>query len=239
MQILGPKDSLNQARGFTIVRPATPGIRLSSRNVVILVTVFVVSNLITFAISHPITFSQEENTPAPRLYLLDKASLFVPDIDTFEEKVIKISKALNIAPEWLMAVMYSESKFDAAVRNHRGSGAVGLIQWMPGTAAEMQIGLETLRQLPPTDQLDYVFDYLSTVRRRYGDFENLTDLYLAILYPKALDMDYCFSMYEKPSKTYRINRGLDENKDGRVTVSDIDKRMKRIYPTAYLAKPRN
>ena len=32
-----------------------------------------------------------------------------------------------------------------------------------------------------------------------------------------------------------MNSGLDEDKDGRVTVQDIDKFVKRIYPTAYMA----
>ena len=30
-----------------------------------------------------------------------------------------------------------------------------------------------------------------------------------------------------------MNSGLDENKDGRVTVSDIDHRMARLYPDAF------
>jgi hypothetical protein len=78
---------------------------------------------------------------------------------------------------------------------------------------------------------------LQTVRERYGEFENLTDLYLAILFPKAIEAEEsCYALYAKPEKAYMQNAGLDENKDGRVTINDIDRRMKRMFPTAYIAE---
>lgn len=171
------------------------------------------------------------------LYLLDKASLHIPQIERFEDKVRDVSGMLGVAPEWLMAVMYSESKFDPGVRNFKGSGATGLIQFMAGTAGEMNISLERLGRMDAVQQLEYVYLYLQTVRDRYGDYSSLTDLYLAILYPKARGEEYCYTLYARPSKQYNQNSGLDENKDGRVSVSDIEKRMKRLYPTAYMAEP--
>ena len=140
---------------------------------------------------------------------------------------------LNVPPEWLMAVMYSESQFDASVLNHKGSGATGLIQFMPATASDLNVSMQRLRDMNHTQQLEYVYLYLQKVRERYGEYDSLTDLYLAILYPKARKQDLCYTMYAKPSKSYKQNSGLDENKDGRVTVSDIDRRMMRLYPTAY------
>ncbi len=177
---------------------------------------------------------------APRdapLFLLEKASLFVSDVTAFEDKVKDISSMLGIAPEWLMAVMYSESKFDASVENLKGSGATGLIQFMDATAHELNISTERLRRMNHLQQLEYVYLYLQKVRERYGDYTSLTDLYLAVLYPKARGEDYCYTLYAKPSQQYLQNAGLDENKDGRVTVSDIEKRMQRLYPTAFIAQP--
>ncbi len=171
-----------------------------------------------------------------QLYLLDQASVFVNDVDKFEDKVRATAKELSVPPEWLMAVMYSESKFDASVSNHRGSGATGLIQWMPTTAKDFDITVEKLRNLNHVEQLDYVYDYLDRVRRKYKQYETLTELYLAILYPKAIGEDYCYTMYAKPSEAYKLNIGLDIDKDGRVTVKDIDDRMKKMYPTAYMAE---
>jgi len=170
---------------------------------------------------------------ASGLYLLDKAGVFAPDLQAFEAKVREISSMLRIPPEWLMAVMYAESKFDTRVRNVLGSGAVGLIQFMPQTAAELNVSIQRLAHMDHLQQLEYVYLYLQQVRQRYGEYESLTDLYLGILYPKARKQDDCFTLYAKPAKAYRQNKILDENADGRVTVSDIDRRMQRMFPTAY------
>lgn len=171
------------------------------------------------------------------LYLMDKAVHYVQDVEPFEERVREISGMLNIPPEWLMAVMYAESKFDAAIVNLKGSGAVGLIQFMPETAInELNVTPERLKRMNPLQQLEYVYIYLQTVRERYGEYKSLPDLYLGVLYPKARNQDECFTLYGKPSEAYRQNAGLDENHDGRVTISDIDHRMLRLYPTAYHVK---
>jgi hypothetical protein len=53
------------------------------------------------------------------------------------------------------------------------------------------------------------------------------------LYPEGLAEDYCFSLYQSNEDDYHFHSGLDEDKDGRITLQDIDKFMKRIYPTAY------
>jgi len=168
-----------------------------------------------------------------KLYLIDEASAQIEDHDAFAEKVKQIAQSLEVAPEWLMAVMYMESKFDASVLNYKGSGAVGLIQFMPKTAEELGVTPALLRNMPPTHQLDYVYKYLAQVKGRYGNYKNLTSLYLGILYPKAMNQDPCYTLFGKPSRKYRQNSGLDENGDGYVTVSDIDKRMMRIFPSAY------
>ena len=180
--------------------------------------------------------SAKTEAASEQLYLLDQASVFVNDVDKFEKKVRKVANKLSVPAEWLMAVMYSESKFDASVSNHRGSGATGLIQWMPTTAKDFDITVEKLRNLNHTEQLDYVYEYLDRVRRKYKQYETLTELYLAILYPRAIGEDYCYTMYAKPSEAYKLNIGLDIDKDGRVTVKDIDDRMKKMYPTAYMAE---
>lgn len=170
------------------------------------------------------------------LFLMDKASQYVHDPVSFEFKVREVGRKLGVPPEWLMSVMYSESKFDAAVKNFKGSGATGLIQFMPATAGELGISLSALANMSHVDQMDYVYKYLDNVRRRYGAFNSLTDLYLGILYPRAIGQDFCYTLYAKPSKSYRQNSGLDENKDGVVSVSDIDKRMLRLFPEAYMKK---
>lgn len=222
-----------------VARPLLGSIPLNPRGGMILLLVVICSNMLTHSFFNPGMFfaksAAEATSASPALYLIDEASMHITEPERFEEKVKTIAAMLRVAPEWLMAIMYSESKFQSAVYNYKGSGAVGLIQFMPTTAREMNTTSAALSRLHPVDQLDYVYRYLQTVRERYGDFNSLTDLYLAVLYPKALGQDYCYTLYDAPTQAYKQNSGLDEDKDGRVTVSDIDKRMKRIFPPAYMA----
>lgn len=171
----------------------------------------------------------------PELYLMDKASIYVKNTELFEKKVRFVSKKLGIAPEWLMSVMYSESRFNATALNFRGSGAIGLIQFMPNTLAEFKPKLSTnlVQKMNELEQLELVYSYLEVYRKKYGAYTSLTDLYLAILYPKARTYDYCGVLYSKPTVAYKQNVGLDENKNGHVTVGDIDTRMQRLYGKAY------
>ncbi len=168
------------------------------------------------------------------LYLLEHAKPYIPDLNGFADRVIDVAEDLAVPPDWLMAVMYAESKFDPGIANLQGSGATGLIQFMPATAADLGISIDRLRRMEAVQQMEYVYLYLQTVRERYGEYESLTDLYLAILYPKARGQDYCYTLFSRPATSYRQNKGLDKDKDGRVTVSDVDKHLKGLFPEAYI-----
>lgn len=260
---LNPRvQSYNQTAGYDVpfsqstglARPIQSAGRINPKTLLAIALVVLVTNLFTHSLFNPVlgnvefapsadihSFSAEvdvvkvANTNAS-LFLLDKASDYVPNPAAFELKVREVGKNLGVPPEWLMSVMYSESKFDAAVKNFKGSGATGLIQFMPATAGELGISLSRLANMSHVDQMDYVYKYLNNVKKRYGSFKSLTDLYLAILYPRAIGQDFCYTLYAKPSKSYRQNSGLDENKDGVVSVSDIDKRMQRLFTEAYMTK---
>jgi len=243
MRTAGPNHFSQPAQGFYMVH-AQPQHQVSTVNwrlvsgVALLVAV---TNLFTFFYSEQ-PESQEFIREVKResLYLIEKAAHHISDVNTFAYKVRQVSLDLDVPPEWLMAVMYAESKFDPAIQNLRGSGATGLIQFMVPAVQDLNDRLGTkyymsdIRRMPAHDQLDLVYEYLQTVRERYGEYRSLTDLYLGILYPKAIGQDFCYALYVRGSRAYRQNRGLDENKDGIVTVSDIDQRLKRIFPQAYM-----
>lgn len=178
--------------------------------------------------------SKKENG---KLYLKEQASVYVRDIDAFDKKVRRLSHQLGIAPSWFMAVMHSESRFDGTAINKKGSGASGLIQLMPETAEILGITTVQLRNLSPVEQLDFAYAYLDMVReQRNVQYKSLTDLYLAILYPKAIGKKR-FVLYEHPDPIFIRNKGLDTNQDNKVTTDDIDRRMHSIYPTAYFDNP--
>ncbi len=224
-----------------VSRPISGYLNQGSRLLLIVLVLIVGSNLISHMIwnpgigSHPGPTSDEplSDPGGDDLYLMDKASLYVEDERLFKHKVKEIAAQLQIPPSWLMSVMYSESRFDASVLNHKGSGATGLIQFMPATATDLNVSVQRLKKMTHTQQLEYVYLYLEQVRERYGEYDSLTDLYLAILYPKARKQDICYTLYAKPSQSYLQNSGLDKDKDGRVTVSDIDRHMEKLYPFAY------
>jgi hypothetical protein len=217
-----------------LVKLEQKSIVLSYKLLVPTITAALLCNLFLFSMIANKESIAERPTISNRLYLLDQASAFVYDIDAFESKVREVSRKLNIPPEWLMAVMHSESKFDASVSNYKGSGATGLIQFMPATAKEFGISVAQLKNLSHVEQLNYVYKYLSAKQTQFRAYETLTDLYIAILYPKALTEDFCYSLYSKPSVSYVMNSGLDLNSDGNVTIQDVDKYLKRKYPSAFI-----
>jgi len=237
---------MDQARGFYMV-PAQPAYSVHAFNWRLITGVAVliaITNLSTYFLADrergTTLMTEVAEVAEESLYLIEKASYHVTDLDAFEFKVRRVSQQLDIPPEWLMAVMYMESKFDPSIQNLRGSGATGLIQFMVPAVKDLNDRLGTeyymsdIRRMPAHVQLDLVREYLLTVRERYGNYRSLTDLYLGILYPRAIGQDMCYALFAQPSQKYKLNIGLDENKDGVVSVSDIDRRLKRMFPTAYM-----
>lgn len=217
----------------------TTFITINYKAIALVLVVMVASNGFTFWLSNAIYQKTQYIAKPNELYLLSQAKAYVYDLYDFEQKVRQVSRQLKIAPEWLMAVMHAESKFDASIKNFKGSGATGLIQFMPKTAKDFNITTTQLSNMNHVQQLDYVYQYLNRQRKKYKEYYSLTDLYLAILYPKALAQDFCYTLYANPSKAYQMNAGLDQDKDGNVTVQDIDKYLKRKYPAAYVvSKPK-
>lgn len=161
----------------------------------------------------------------------------------FVSKVKTIVTALGMpvtAPDDLMACMAWETgeSFSASQVNRAGSGATGLIQFMPGTAiayfysaAEMstmstarkkQAGLEScekLSKLTDVAQLDYVLKYFQPYK---GRLKNLGDLYMAILWPAGIGKDDSYVLWTEADRptTFRQNAGLDVNGDKVITRAE-------------------
>lgn len=244
MSKFNPKERLYRTQGLPVSYAAPRPKFSNGRMIALAAGILIVSNLMTFILSSPKVEKQEmvATLKSESLYLIDKASQYISNVSVFEYKVRQVARDLDIPPEWLMAVMYTESRFDPSVQNFKGSGATGLIQFMVPTVRELNVRMGTkyymsdIRQMQAEDQMVLVQEYLNTIRERYGEFNSLTDLYLGILYPRAIGQDYCYTLFAYPSKKYKQNSGLDENRDNTVTVSDIDLRLKRKFPAAYAAK---
>ncbi len=133
----------------------------------------------------------------------------------FRDRVRWIGEDLGLDPNHLMACMAWESgrSFRADIKNMAGSGATGLIQFMPSTTRGMGTTVEALARLTPEDQLNWVWKYFSPYK---GRLKTLADIYMAILWPKAVGQREDYALFTG-GVAYRQNAGLDTNKDGKVT----------------------
>lgn len=136
----------------------------------------------------------------------------------FKERLLWTASALGCQPNDLMACIAWESgeTFRPDIKNAAGSGAVGLIQFMPSTARSLGTTSNALSALSAEDQLRYVYEYFKPYA---GRLHNLGDVYMAILWPKGVGQPDSYVLFDKSRTptTFRQNAGLDVNKNGAVT----------------------
>lgn len=140
---------------------------------------------------------------------------------TFRERVRWIATDLKMDANYIMACMAWETgeKFTADVKNMAGSGATGLIQFMPTTALEIGTTTAALAKMTAENQLNFVYKYFALQIKRHGPLVTLEDVYMSILYPKAIGEAAGFVLFDrnKVPTAFRQNAGLDINNDGKVT----------------------
>lgn len=110
----------------------------------------------------------------------------------------------------------SDETFSPSIKNKAGSGATGLIQFMPATARSLGTTVEALAKMTVVEQLNYVYKYFRPFK---GRLRGLGDLYMAILWPAAVGKPDSFALWDRASRptTYRQNAGLDVNGDKVIT----------------------
>jgi Transglycosylase SLT domain len=140
---------------------------------------------------------------------------------SFTAKTKEVADRLGMDHQHLLRIISFETggTFDPAVKNRAGSGATGLIQFMPDTAKALGTTTEALAKMTPEQQLDYVEKYLTPYKGKLG---NLKDAYLAVLKPAALGQGLDAPLFTRDTdgKAYLQNAGLDTGGKGQVTVGD-------------------
>lgn len=156
----------------------------------------------------------------------------------FAAKVKKIARKYRMNPNWLMGVMNSETggSFRADQKNYAGSGATGLIQFMPSTAKQLGTTTSALARMDEVEQLDWVDKYIDYTLRhvvKRDTVKDYDDLYLMVFYPAAVGKpdNWIF-----PGYIYRQNSGVDVNQDNRITVADFKAFIRRKIPAAYMSE---
>ena len=161
--------------------------------------------------------------------------------DAFAERVRSMAARLGsdpALPDWIMSVIAFETggTFDPAQKNLAGSGAVGLIQFMPSTAAHL-LGLDPNRRahreeaserfaaMDPLRQLDFVEKYFQPYA---GRLNSLSDVYMSVLYPAAVGKPQDYVIFSA-GIAYRQNSGLDLDKDGKITKREATARVRRAF----------
>lgn len=77
--------------------------------------------------------------------------------------------------------------------------------------------MNSLAAMTAEGQLDYVKKYFEP---RKGKLHSLEDVYMAILYPSAIGTGSDHVLFEKGTTAYTQNKGLDKNKDDKITVGE-------------------
>jgi hypothetical protein len=79
----------------------------------------------------------------------------------FASSIESLGNDLGVDPMYLANTMYAESTLNPSEKNKAGSKAMGLIQFMPKTAANLGTTTDELSRMTPVEQMEYVRRYFS------------------------------------------------------------------------------
>ena len=139
----------------------------------------------------------------------------------FIARVQAIANELNLNPSWIMAVMWKESNLNHQAVNSY-TGATGLIQFMPATAAGMGTSTAALRAMTNVQQLEFVRAYLKGYSNRISSF---TDTYFAVFFPAAIGKTPDTVLQTSrlsPAIIANQNPAMDANNDDKITVQEVE-----------------
>lgn len=153
------------------------------------------------------------------MYDWDRSDYVTTD---FKDKVAGIAAHLGIDPDDLMAVMAYESYFNPAQEPVGGGQARGLIQFQKDVAEELDTKTEYLETMTGVEQLDYVYGRFYPVK---GRMKKLSDIYMRVFCPKALEWDEDETLYLKGTKEYESNKSVDVDGDGKITKREATQRV--------------
>ncbi len=152
----------------------------------------------------------------------------------FLDKVKQVAKNINCDYQDLLALMNSESSLNPkeAHKNKNGEKtAIGLIQFTKSDAIPelnrvygLNLTLEKIENMSAIDQLDLVEKYYKMNENRLPKGKKLTaaDLYAVTFLPARAKKEV---LTRSGEDYYKSNKGLDVNKDGAITKSDLNARL--------------
>lgn len=116
----------------------------------------------------------------------------------------------------LMACMAFETgrTFSPSIQNGAGQNYFGLIQFGEAAAKDCGTTVSALVKMTAEDQLEYVYKFFKPYA---GKLFNLGDIYMRILWPKAVGKPEDYVLWDSSTRQYAPNKGLDVDKNGNIT----------------------
>jgi hypothetical protein len=171
------------------------------------------------------------------MQMLDIDGLTANTTSGFRSALAEISLSLGLNPSYIAACMAIETgrTFSPSIQNPF-TGAVGLIQFMPSTAAALGTSTEALRSMSATAQLEYVKAFF---RPHVGRIRPGVpgDYYLAVFYPAYIGRDPSTVIFSAGEAGYAQNVGLDRDGDGVITVGDVTATVNGVVASAAQRPP--
>jgi len=117
------------------------------------------------------------------------------------QRVQQLATKLGVKSEDLYLIFYKETAgtFNPAIQNKK-SKAVGLIQFVPDTAARLGVTTDQLKTMGAVKQLDYIEKYFGNRK-----FNNAYDLYLFVFFPLGVGKPSSFILQSKNQSAQLIS----------------------------------
>lgn len=143
------------------------------------------------------------------------------DENDINASVARASSELGVNKDDLMTLIGFETggSYSPSQRNKAGSGATGLIQFMPSTAKALGVTTDELADMSVDEQMDYVIEYLKPYASR---IRNKGDLAMAVFFPAAIGKPDSFSIvdyYRRIGKPDVARKFMEQN-PGIITRGD-------------------
>ncbi|MEO6833423.1 MAG: hypothetical protein ABI169_14545 [Chitinophagaceae bacterium] len=157
----------------------------------------------------------------------------------FTQKVESISAFLGIHPDWLMQVMWAESKLKSTAANRQGADkhlvAAGLLQFTLGSgivkAGKVQ-SIEHILSMSALIQLDLVKWYFTPYK---GKMKSYYDVYAVTFFPAMIGKPDDWVLQTKSLSAATIakqNKGIAKGKS-HITVADFKRYAVGLVPESF------
>lgn len=167
-----------------------------------------------------------------KLIHIDHPNIPVSIRAAFSQKVTAIAAWLGIDPNWLMQVMYAESRLNAKAQNIKNKRliAAGILQWTK--ASGFPGAPQSVLKYNHLQQLDEVKKYFTPYR---GKMHSYFDVYLVTFFPAAVGQGdhFIFATSQLPASLIASqNPAIDTVKDGKITMSEFKQYVWNSTPDA-------